>query len=216
MADLPKRIAGVVINDYATDVELVPITFRAPSKSELEHQAEREREAAARNKAADRERKRLLAAVDGFVNNPPPAGELVNLIARVVHPTTYGLTSTFLATKDEELKEEGRSITEWRLSGDMSALDARKYLATMVLQRIEDQSRSMGYTSEDVIMGLIDLGTTVGVKLGEHTENMLLRSLAAVWKRDEAIQEEEIATAEAEAEVSDEASTPQGPITDSE
>lgn len=203
VADLPKRIAGVLINDYATDVEIVPVTFRAPSKSELEHQAERERNEKAQAKASDRERKRLLTAVDAFVDNPPAAAELLGLVARVCHPPTYGITSTFLATKDEELKEEGRSIAEWRLSGDMSSIEARKYLATILLQRIEDQSRSMGFTSEDVIMGLIDLGTTVGVKFGVHTENQLLRSLAAVWARDEAAEEQAIAEASTETEEED-------------
>jgi len=215
VADLPKRIAGVVISDYSTDVELEPVTFRAPSKSELEHQAQQEAERQKEAKAKDAERKRFGKAVDAFVDNPPSAADLVALAARLLQPRGY-VTSTFMAGKDAELSDEGRTLTAWQLSGEASSIEARKVLATVLVAQLVNVADGYGLTDEDEIMGLIATAEDVGVEMRPHTQANVLSALARIWQRDAEMAERDAEQAIAEAEAAAETEEEDVPPSDSE
>lgn len=184
VADLPKRIAGVVVNDYATDIELVPITFKAPAKSELERQAQVERQLKADAKARAKEQARLQASADAFIDNPPAAAELLAMLARVANPGS----STFLDTKDQELETEGRTLEGWLASGELSALEVRKVMAAVLLRDIQQMASAYNHTDEEALLGLIDTAVQTGVEFSRYLSNMALSSLARIWQRDEEAQ----------------------------
>jgi ParB/RepB/Spo0J family partition protein len=210
VSQLPKRIAGVVIDDYATDVELTPVTFKAPSKSQLEDEQRRAKERKRADAAHAKEAKRYQSSLDAFVDNPPAAAELVALLARVYSPS-QATRSTFLDTKDDELVNEGLTLEGWQASGEASTLEARKIVANLVVSGIHKVATGWGITDEAIIFGLIDTAEKVGVEFPQFVQDNTLSVLAGIWRRDEAAaelaEEEAVAQAEADAETETETET---------
>lgn len=200
---LPKRIAGVVVRDFVSEFELIPVTFKKPSAADT---AEAERAAAERQQMvaeATARHEAVLASIDNFVDNPPAAAEILALLVRVL-PTN--VSCTFLSGKDAELTDEGRSLTSWQLAGEPSSVEVRRIAAAYVADRVGQFARSFQLSADD-LLAVIDVAVATGIAYDDSMSNQVLGRLAQLWDA-EAAKAAETESADADEETADDQEDP--------